>query len=95
MPVVTMPTHTESAMDPKNPDIWTLVFQQTPTIIRWMLGILTMGIFTLAGVLYRWHRDDMRDLHDRVDRLDSHLVAQHTETTQTLVQIASNTSRSN
>jgi hypothetical protein len=81
-------------MDPKTPDIWELVFQQTPTIIRWMLGILTMGIFTLAGVLYRWHRDDMRDLHDRVDRLDSHLVAQHTETTRILVQIASNTSRS-
>jgi len=90
-----MTIHTESAMDPKTPDIWTLVFQQTPTIIRWVLGILTMGIFTLAGVLYRWHRDDMRALYDRVDRLDSRLTAQHTETTQILVQIAGNTKRSN
>ena len=89
-----MTIHTESAMDPKTPDIWTLVFQQTPTVIRWMLGILTMGIFTLAGVLYRWHRDDMRALYDRVDRLDSRLTAQHTETNRILVQIASNTSRS-
>ena len=87
--------HTESAMDPKTPDVWTLVFQQTPTIIRWMLGILTLGIFTLASVLYRWHRDDMRALYDRVDRLDRRLTAQHTETTQILVRIARSTARSN
>ena len=81
-------------MDPKTPDIWTLVFQQTPTVIRWMLGILTLGIFTLASVLYSWHRDDMRALYDRVDRLVRRLTAQHTETTQILVRIASNTTRS-
>jgi hypothetical protein len=81
-------------MDHKTPDIWTLVFQQTPTVIRWMLGILTLGIFTLGGVLYRWHRGDMRALHDRMDRIESRIAAQHTETTQMLVRIASNTKRS-
>lgn len=78
-------------VDPKNPDIWTLLFEQTPTIIRAALGVLTMGIFTLAAVLYRWHRDDLREVHERVDRLENRIEAQHVESNRLLFQIARNT----
>ncbi|APC45977.1 hypothetical protein QHH_65 [Halomonas phage QHHSV-1] len=80
--------------DPKMPDIWQMVFDQTPTVIRWALGVLTLGIFTLASVLYRWHRDDLKEVHERVDRLENRIEAQHTETNRLLFQIARNTGSS-
>lgn len=45
-----------------SPDIWTLLFEQTPIVLRFALGVLTLGIFTLLGVLYRWNRRDMEKL---------------------------------
>lgn len=87
-------------MDSKAPDIWQLMFEQTPTIIRFMLGVLTLGIFTIAGVLYKWHRDDLSKVHDRVDRLEQTLEKRHEhvyqrmdEQSRLLVEIASNTRR--
>lgn len=77
--------------DPKSPDIWHLVFEQTPPVFRWALGMLTLGIFTLASVLYRWHRDDLREVHERVDRLENRIEAQHVESNRLLFQIARNT----
>ena len=79
--------------DPKTPDIWTLLFEQTPTIIRGALGVLTLGIFTLASVLYRWHRDDLKEVHDRVDRLERLMDERHQETNNLLLQIMVNTGR--
>ena len=89
-------------VDPKTPDIWTLLFDQTPPVFRWALGMLTLGIFTLASVLYRWHRDDLKEVHDRVDRLERRIEAHNTrlgeridahntETNRLLFQIARNT----
>ncbi|MDI5890620.1 hypothetical protein [Halomonas rhizosphaerae] len=80
-------------VDPKTPDIWTLLFDQTPVIIRAVLGLLTLGIFTLAGVLYRWHRDDLKEVHDRVDRLEHVMDERHQETNRLLFQIVQNTGR--
>lgn len=80
-------------VDPKTPDIWTLLFDQTPVIIRGVLGLLTLGIFTLAGVLYRWHRDDLKEVHDRVDRLEHVMDERHQETNRLLFQIVQNTGR--
>lgn len=57
-------------MDSRSPDIWQLMFEQTPTIIRWVLGVLTLGIFTLATVLYKWHREDLNKVHIRINELD-------------------------
>ena len=79
-------------IDPKSPtDVWQMLFEQTPLVLRWALGVLTLGIFTLAGVLYRWHRDDLKEVHDRVDRLEQRIEAQHTETNRLLFEIANNT----
>jgi len=78
--------------DMKSPiDIWQMIFEQTPLVLRWALGVLTLGIFTLAGVLYRWHRDDLKEVHKRVDRLENRIEAQHAETNKLLFEIANNT----
>ncbi|SDO72193.1 hypothetical protein SAMN04487957_110123 [Halomonas shengliensis] len=79
-------------LDPKDPvDVWQLVFEQTPAVLRWVLGVLTMGIFTLAGVLYRWHRDDLKEVHVRMDRLEKRMEERHAETNRLLLQISNNT----
>lgn len=78
--------------DIKNPiDVWDLLFNQTPTVLRWALGVLTLGVFTLASVLYRWHRADMKEMHDRVDRLEERMDVRHAETNRYLIEIAQNT----
>ena len=74
-------------------DIWNTLFEQTPKIVRWLLGFLTLGIFTLLGVLYRWHREDMRRVHERVDQLEHRLDDRLDEVNRHLIQIAANTSR--
>jgi hypothetical protein len=54
------------------PDIWEVIFDQTPTIIRWALGILTLGLFTLAAWIWRSQRADIerieRQMHSRITR---------------------------
>jgi hypothetical protein len=77
--------------DIRNIDVWDLLFNQTPTVLRWALGVLTLGVFTLASVLYRWHRADMKEMHDRVDRLEARMDQRHAETNRYLIEIAQNT----
>lgn len=72
-------------------DVWELIFMQTPAVLRWVLGVLTLGIFTLAGVLYRWHREDMRQVNERIDRLEHTMDVRHQETNRLLFEIAQNT----
>lgn len=51
--------------DGRNPDVWSMIFDQTPVILRWVMGILTIGIFTLASILYKWHREDMARVREQ------------------------------
>ena len=74
-----------------DPNVWEMVFNQTPAVLRWALGILTFGIFTLAGVLYRWHRADMDEMHRRMDRMEALADKRHNETNRLLFEIAQNT----
>lgn len=60
----------ENMSDSRSPDVWQLLFDQTPVLIRAILGILTLGLFTLASVLYKWHRDDLDKVHQRMDALE-------------------------
>lgn len=48
------------------PDVWKLLFEQTPTALRWALGVLTGGVFTIAATLYRRNQR-------RMDRIDDSL----------------------
>ena len=79
-------------------DIWRVIFEQTPAVLRWVMGILTLGIFSLASVVYRWHRDDMEKMasqmyrmSERMDRMESRLEQQLQHINDTLLVIASNT----
>lgn len=90
-------------MDPKGSyDVWDAVFNQTPIVIRWALGVLTLGIFTLAGALYRWNRQDVQRIadkqtvendkvHNRIDRLEIKLDQSTAEMNSHLIEIAQNT----
>lgn len=81
-------------IEPKLPDnVWEQLFEQTPLIFRYVMTTLTLGIFALAGVLYRWHRDDMKGVNERIDRLEKTVATQHSETNHWLFQIAQNTQR--
>ena len=82
-------------LEPKLPDnVWEALFEQTPAILRYVLGVLTLGLFSLAGVLYRWHRDDLAQVNERIDRLERVMDTRHQETNRILMQIATNTRRS-
>lgn len=72
-------------------NVWELIFEQTPPVLRWTLGVLTLGIFTLAGILYRWHREDMDRVNERIDRLEKTMDSRHQETNRLLFEIARNT----
>lgn len=89
-----VPTMGRRMTDPKTPDnVWELLFEQTPIVLRYVLTMLTLGIFALAGTLYRWHRDDLRHVNERIDRLEKTVAMQHSETNTLLFQIAQNTRR--
>jgi len=55
-----------------NPDVYQLLFDQTPVVIRWLLGVLTLGLFSLAGWVWKRQESQMdkvrKELHERMDR---------------------------
>jgi len=67
------------------------MFEQTPVIIRWLLGIVTLGFFTLASVIYKWQRQDLQSVHERIDRMDAKFERRHAEQQRVLIRIATNT----
>ena len=93
-------------------NVWEALFEHTPTPIRYLFGVLTLGLFTLAGLLWRWNREDVKrvedkidkaeternaqikDLHERIDRSDREVTHRLDEVNVHLIQIASNTNRS-
>lgn len=75
----------------EGPDVWHLIFEQTPPVLRWVLGILTLGIFTVLGILYRWSREDLRRVESRITHLEGRLDRHMDENNRLLTQIASNT----
>lgn len=66
-------------MQGSDPDIWALLFEQTPRALRWVFGLLTFGVFSLAALIWKWQREDTRrvendlqqkqkEMHERIDR---------------------------
>lgn len=76
-----------------DPDIWQLLFEQTPVAVRWTLGIMTFGMFSLVGVIYRINREDIREIHSRIDRLEYRINERLDEVNAQLLEIARNTRR--
>ena len=79
--------------DGRNPDVWNMIFEQTPTVLRWVMGILTLGIFTLASILYKWHREDMervrRQQREDMDHTRESLRRVHSEIGKVRDQVTS------
>jgi len=67
-------------MLPHDHNIWMLIFEQTPVALRWILGILTCGIFWLAQRLYLNHKE-------RVNRLENLIVNQSKETNKNIREV--------
>jgi len=73
------------------PDVWHMIFNQTPQVFRWLLGILSLGAFTVAGLIYRVRRDDLNAIHSRMDRIEERIERQYAENHRMLVEILTNT----
>lgn len=59
-------------MPAQDANIWFMLYEQTPPVLRWILGVLTFGLFTLFGYLYQRDRRAAMRVEDRLDkRIDS------------------------
>jgi len=50
------------------PDVWKLLFDQTPTALRWALGIMSAGVFTLATYIYQRNQRKVQAMEDYIDK---------------------------
>lgn len=51
-----------------SPDVWKLIFEQTPVVLRWALGILSAGLFTMATYIYRRNQRKMQETETYIDK---------------------------
>jgi len=58
-------------------DIWTLLFEQTPVIFRWVMSILTLGLFLLAQQIWINHKK-------RIDKLEVLIIAKSDKTDENI-----------
>ena len=76
----------------EQPDVWAQLFEQTPVALRWVLGVLTLGLFTLAGVLWRWNRADLirveGQVHSRMDELQKQMQDGFSKVNDHLIALA-------
>ena len=59
-------------MLPHDHNIWALLFEQTPAVLRWALIVLTGGIFWLIQRIYLNHKE-------RVNRLELLIISNDKE----------------
>jgi len=63
-------------------NVWVLLFEQTPITLRWILGILTGGIFWLIQKLYLNHKE-------RVNRLELLIISNSATTNKNIKDVHS------
>ena len=49
-------------------DVWRLLFDQTPIALRWVLGIMSAGVFTLATYIYQRNQRKVQAMEDYIDK---------------------------
>ena len=49
------------------PDIWKLLFEQTPLALRWALGVMSAGLFTLATYIYQRNQRKVQEMEEYID----------------------------
>jgi len=52
---------------PHNPDIWFLLYEQTPPLLRWLFGLLTAGLYFLARYIWRQRQERIAVLEAMVN----------------------------
>ena len=50
-------------------NVWEMLFEHTPTPIRWALTVLSLGLFALAGMLWRWNRADLARVERKIEEV--------------------------
>ena len=50
-------------------NVWEMIFEHTPTPIRWALTVLSLGVFALAGMLWRWNRADLARVERKIEEV--------------------------
>jgi len=77
------------------PDVWHLLFVQLSPALRWLFGVVTLGLFSIAGILWaRQERNVQRieqQLHDRMDREMRHINERLAAIDRHLMEVAYNT----
>lgn len=56
------------------PDVWKLLFDQTPIALRWALGIMSAGVFTLATHIYQRNQRKAQAMEDYIDKKIEHIM---------------------
>lgn len=69
-------------------NVWRMLLEQIPPLIRTIISVLAVGVSTLIGVLWRWQRRDIERLENRIDRLEQHIDQRFEETNNHLLNVA-------
>lgn len=72
------------------PIIWDLMFEQTPVVIRWALGVTLLAIMSLVGLIYKRLRADIKRLHSRIDGVETRIDTDFRELNTSLLMVARN-----
>ena len=46
-------------------NIWDALFEQTPLVLRYVLGVLTLGLFTIAGYIHQQNKENLKQMDIR------------------------------
>lgn len=80
-----------------SPDVLRLLFEQLPVPLRFLLGLLSVGLFTLAGYVWKRHQNRVdtmeKQLHSRIDREIGEVNRRLRQQERLLTEIAANTRR--
>lgn len=60
--------------------VWVLLFEQTPPALRWILAVLTGGLFLLVQQIYRNHKE-------RVNKLETLIISNQKSTTEQITGV--------
>jgi len=50
---------------PSDPNIWIQIYEHTPPLLRWLLGVLTLGLWTAYHMMWRRQQE-------RIAKIESH-----------------------
>ena len=61
-------------------NFWVMLFEHTPPFLRWVLGVLTCGLYFLARYVWRNHVHRVHAVEARIDNLHGEMHTGFRET---------------